>query len=163
MSKTVDEIKDLLENIVDPEIPVLTIKDIGILRDVNINSDGILEVVITPTYVGCPAMGVIEEDIELLFKKHSIENYKIDLVLSPAWTTDWISDEAKLKLEEYGIAPPIGHSQDKSFITSSPKTIRCPQCKSESTKMISQFGSTACKSLYKCEDCLEPFDYFKCF
>lgn len=152
MTVEIDHIWDLLENVKDPEIPVISIKDLGILRDVNQENDQI-EVVITPTYSGCPAMLEIEKDINNTLKQNGIENFKITTVLSPAWTTDWMSEEGKKKLQEYGIAPPNPTNQD---------AIPCPNCGSQKTEIVSQFGSTACKSLFKCLDCLEPFDYFKC-
>ena len=156
-----NEILELLQEIVDPEIPVLTIQDIGMLRGVEVTANEVV-VKITPTYVGCPAMGVIEEDILKLLQDKGIVPSRVETVLSPAWTTDWITDEAKTKLENYGIAPPMEKTSDKSTLTGKPKYVRCPQCRSEQVEMVSQFGSTACKSLYKCKDCLEPFDYFKC-
>ena len=149
----------ILETVTDPEIPVLTIKDLGILRDVQIKDDGTVEVFITPTYNGCPAMDMIATNIRLTLAENGIQNIKITSLLSPAWTTDWMSEEGKRKLKEYGIAPPqysLGHSKwpdDK---------VTCPHCNSLHTKLISEFGSTACKALYQCNDCKEPFDYFKC-
>lgn len=145
-------ILNLLESVSDPEIPVVSIHDLGILRKVNVEND-YLEIVITPTYSGCPAMLEIEKDIHNTLKKEGIENFKIVTVLSPAWTTDWISDTGKKKLKAYGIAPPNPTNQDD---------IECPNCGSHRTELISQFGSTSCKSLFRCKDCLEPFDYFKC-
>jgi len=147
-----EHIYRLLENVTDPEIPVISINDLGILRDVKINGDQ-WEVVITPTYSGCPAMLEIEKDINNTLKKEGIENFKITTVLSPAWTTEWMTQSGKQKLKEYGIAPPNPTNPDE---------VDCPLCGSSNTELVSQFGSTACKSLYKCKDCLEPFDYFKC-
>ncbi|NQZ78332.1 MAG: phenylacetate-CoA oxygenase subunit PaaJ [Ekhidna sp.] len=147
-----DYILDLLENVSDPEIPVISVLDLGIVRDVIIY-DSYVEVIITPTYSGCPAMLEIEKEINNALKKNGILELKITTVLSPAWTTEWMSEEGKLKLKEYGIAPPN---------PTNPEDIECPQCGSKNTKLLSEFGSTACKSLYKCNDCLEPFDYFKC-
>lgn len=141
----------VLESVTDPEIPVISLTDLGIVRDVKLDGDQV-EVIITPTYTGCPAMLEMEKDIYNALKKAGIEKIKVTTVLSPAWTTDWMSEEGKRKLEEYGIAPPRGSGEP----------IACPQCKSTNTTLMSQFGSTACKALYKCEDCLEPFDYFKC-
>lgn len=157
-----DEIWALLAQIPDPEIPVITIEELGVLRKVEqINNEVI--VTITPTYTGCPAMKVFEDDILSTLKENSIENGKIKVVNSPAWTTDWIPESAKEKLRKFGIAPPVDGSQDKgTLFASGPKIVPCPQCKSENTKLISQFGSTACKAHYQCNDCLEPFDYFKC-
>ncbi len=156
-----EEIRKLLSTIPDPEIPVITISDLGVLRQIQWNGDE-LEVSITPTYSGCPAMKMIEQDILALLKEKGIEKAKVVLVYSPAWTTDWISAEAKEKLRVYGIAPPQHTSVDKGALIGKPKHLACPRCKSEHVEMISQFGSTACKALYKCLDCLEPFDYFKC-
>ena len=149
---TKDQIFHLLQKVTDPEIPVISITDLGIIREVKVDGDQV-EVVITPTYSGCPAMLEIEKNIYNALKKEGIENIKVSTVLSPAWTTEWMSDEGKRKLEAFGIAPPNPTSPDK---------IACPQCKSINTVVLSQFGSTVCKALYKCEDCLEPFDYFKC-
>ena len=144
----------ILETVCDPEVPVLTILDLGIVRDVKID-ENVLEVVITPTYSGCPAMDAISMDIRLKLMEHGYKNVKITSILSPAWTTDWMSEEGKQKLKEYGIAPPHKNN-DKN------KIIECPQCHSQNTILLSQFGSTACKALYQCQDCKEPFDYFKC-
>lgn len=140
-----------LENVVDPEIPVLTISDLGILRNVHME-DGAVVVTITPTYVGCPAMVEIRENIESALREAGINAFKVETSLSPAWTTDWMSEQGRKKLLEYGIAPPKSRS-DK---------IACPQCGSDNTRLISEFGSTACKSLHQCNACLEPFDHFKC-
>lgn len=154
MVKTEKEIREILQQVPDPEIPVLTIEDLGILRDVEYIDDKVI-IYITPTYSGCPAMDMITVNIKAALQEAGIDNFEVKLVLSPAWTTDWMSDEAKEKLEKYGIAPPR-FSDDKSPIT-------CPNCKSENTSLLSQFGSTACKALYRCNDCKEPFDYFKCY
>jgi ring-1,2-phenylacetyl-CoA epoxidase subunit PaaD len=153
----------ILQEVPDPEIPVLTIADLGILRDVSINGEEV-EVIITPTYSGCPAMDAISMDIRLKLIEHGYKKVKITSVLSPAWTTDWMSEDGKRKLKEYGIAPPqqsgtgnwSGHSKWPDQLPS------CPQCNSTDTKLLSQFGSTACKALYQCNHCKEPFDYFKC-
>lgn len=145
-------IAELLENVKDPEIPVISIKDLGILREVNISGEHV-EVIITPTYSGCPAMLEIEREIHNTLKQEGIDDFKIKTVLSPAWTTEWMTEEGKARLKEYGIAPPN---------PTNPEDIACPQCGSKNTQLVSEFGSTACKSLFKCQDCLEPFDYFKC-
>lgn len=152
----------LLETVSDPEIPVLTVVDMGIVREVNIEKNGLLEVVITPTYSGCPAMNTIEVNIRAALQEAGYEPVKVTTVLSPAWTTDWLSEAGRRKLRAYGIAPPVGNSKDKSELFGEEKVVPCPQCGSERTKLVSQFGSTPCKSLYKCLDCLEHFDYFKC-
>lgn len=159
--KTKQEIIKLLSVIPDPEIPVITIAELGVIRDVVIEGENV-EIKITPTYSGCPAMKRMEDDIVEVFKAEGIENIKVTMVYSPAWTTDWIPEEAKEKLRVYGIAPPQESTQDKSWLTGKSKNIKCPRCKSENTRLVSQFGSTACKALYQCNDCLEPFDYFKC-
>ena len=147
------QIEEILDEVKDPEIPVISIADLGILRDVKVNDDGFVEVVITPTYTGCPAMMEIERDINNALKKEGINDFKITTVLTPAWSTDLMTEEGKARLKEYGIAPPNPSNQED---------IECPNCGSHNTKLVSQFGSTACKSLFKCNDCLEPFDYFKC-
>ena len=147
-----EHILELLQNVTDPEIPVISVMDLGIVRDV-IVEDNSLEIVITPTYSGCPAMLEIEKEINNALKTDGITEFKISTVLSPAWTTEWMTEEGKRKLKEYGIAPPN---------PTNPEDIQCPQCESKNTKLVSEFGSTACKSLFKCNDCLEPFDYFKC-
>ena len=151
----------LLEQVSDPEVPVLTIVDLGVVRDVEVENEQVV-VTITPTYSGCPAMDMIAVNIKAVLQEHHIDNVKVDLVLSPAWTTDWMSEEGKQKLKAYGIAPPEGKVIDKSVLFAEAKSIECPQCGSRNTVMLSQFGSTACKSLYQCNDCKEPFDYFKC-
>lgn len=144
-----------LENIKDPEVPVLSIIDLGIVRDIKWNEDE-LEIVITSTYTGCPAMDMITAEIYAQLNTLGFKKVKVTQSLSPAWTTDWMSEEGKRKLKEYGIAPP-----DKRFAI--PKDgVECPLCQSQKTKLISEFGSTACKALYQCDDCKEPFDYFKC-
>lgn len=158
---TEKELYTWLDDVKDPEIPVLSITDMGVVRKVE-NIDGKIIITITPTYSGCPAMKVIEEDITACLHQHGLQNIEVITTLSPAWTTDWLTEEGKRKLEEYGIAPPVNESVDKNLLFQSPKEIRCPQCKSTNTEMVSQFGSTACKAMYKCNDCLEPFDYFKC-
>lgn len=164
MTKTESErIVDILSQVTDPEIPVLTIQDMGILRHTDIHPDGTVEVVITPTYSGCPAMHAIEKEIINALHKGGFEKVKVTEQLSPPWTTDWMTDEGRRKLEAYGIAPPVKGTPDKRKILFGKKpVVRCPRCKSENTEMVSQFGSTACKALYRCNDCLEPFDYFKC-
>jgi len=159
--KNESEILALLNEIPDPEIPVISIVELGVIRDLKINGNQI-DVTITPTYSGCPAMKQMEDDVRSTLKKEGFEIIHINMVYSPAWTTDWLSVDAKQKLQDYGIAPPEESTTDKSFLTGKPKFITCPRCKSKNTVMVSQFGSTACKALYKCDDCLEAFDYFKC-
>jgi len=153
------DIFNLISEIPDPEIPVITIKDLGILRDVKLVDDTCI-VTITPTYTACPAMGMIEDQIKEILSSHGIQKVKVELTYTPAWTTDWLSQEAKTKLKNYGIAPPNHSSCTKLFSTAD--VVICPQCNSKHTTLISRFGSTACKALYKCEDCKETFDLFKC-
>jgi ring-1,2-phenylacetyl-CoA epoxidase subunit PaaD len=150
---------DAAAQVVDPEIPVLTIADLGVLRNVTV-SDGHVEVEITPTYSGCPAMNMIALEIELALKREGIRNSRIKTVLSPAWTTDWMSDEGRRKLKDYGIAPPIAGSGRRALFGD--QTVTCPQCGSGATEVLSEFGSTSCKALWRCTACREPFDYFKC-
>lgn len=145
-----------LEEIKDPEVPVLSIIDLGIVRDVVMHEDDEVEVTITPTYNGCPAMDMIATNIRIMLTTLGFKKYKVTQILSPAWTTDWMSEEGKRKLKDYGIAAP-----DQRF-TVAEDGIECPLCNSKNTHLISQFGSTACKALYQCNDCKEPFDYFKC-
>lgn len=156
---TAEDIWGFLEDVKDPEVPVLTVVDLGVVRAVDKEGDS-WKITITPTYSGCPAMQVIEEDILSRLETEGLKAH-IKTVLSPAWTTDWLSENGKKKLQEYGIAPPEDEV-DKSVLFGEPSKITCPNCKSKNTKMVSQFGSTACKAHYTCKDCLEPFDYFKC-
>jgi len=159
---TKDKIWKLLEEIPDPEIPVLTIHDLGVVRKIDEINNEII-VTITPTYSGCPAMNQFEADILTTLNKQGYDKVSIVTTYDPPWTTDWLSEEAKKKLQDYGIAPPEQKTTDKNaLLVDDRKSVTCPQCKSTSSKMISQFGSTACKSLYQCNDCMEPFDYFKC-
>ena len=150
-----------LEEVPDPEVPVLSVIDLGIVRSVMVLSDKEVEITITPTYSGCPAMNYIEKNIRELLGEKGIETIHIQTVLSPAWTTDWMSEAGKEKLLAYGIAPPV-NEVDKLVLFGDSPIVKCPQCHSKNTRMLSQFGSTACKALYQCNDCLEPFDYFKC-
>lgn len=158
---------DIAATVCDPEIPVLTIEDLGILRDVRMVDDGGLvpavQVTITPTYSGCPAMDAIRDDLEAAFKKAGYPSVHVDLVLAPAWTTDWMTDAGKAKLQEYGIAPPTGMAAAARHAGPIRLTmaVKCPQCSSLNTKELTRFGSTSCKALYVCQDCQEPFDYFK--
>lgn len=158
---TKEQIMNYLQEVFDPEVPVLNVVDLGIIRNIEVDTEG-TTITITPTYTGCPAMNVIEEDIRTKLTEKGIGNFNIKTIISPAWTTDWISEEGKKKLEEYGIAPPEKTSLDKSLISNKQKTIKCPRCGSTDTEMKSFFGSTACKALYVCNSCKEPFDYFKC-
>lgn len=159
---TLEELQTILAQVPDPEIPVLSIVDLGILRDIRIDN-GHIGIFITPTYSGCPAMDIIRMQIRMALIQSGIENFTIHTVLSPAWTTDWMTREAKEKLESYGIAPPPPVPQVCHLdLFQSQEAIRCPRCHSFHTTLISQFGSTPCKALYRCEDCHEPFDHFKC-
>ena len=154
------KLNQLLRSVSDPEIPVLSIMDMGIVRDLQ-EKDGLYTVTITPTYSGCPAMDTIGDDIKAAFAEEGLKS-EIKLVLSPAWTTDWITKEGREALEKYGIAAPLEASVDKEALNGEPNKVQCTNCGSKKTKMVSRFGSTACKALFKCEDCHEPFDYFKC-
>ena len=145
--------------VVDPEIPVLTIADLGVLRDVTV-TDGAVEVAITPTYSGCPAMNMIALEIELALEREGIRNSKVRTVLSPAWTTDWMSEQGRQKLKEYGIAPPQTGGGRRALFGE--QHVACPQRGSVNTEVLSEFGSTSCKALWRCKVCREPFDYFKC-
>jgi ring-1,2-phenylacetyl-CoA epoxidase subunit PaaD len=153
------KILSILNTVNDPEIPVLTIMDLGIVREIKIE-DETIEVVITPTYSGCPAMDFIGMNIRKVLKENGFDKIKITHQLSPAWTTDWMTEEAKDKLRSYGIAPPASKTFDKNYLQNLP--VPCPHCRSMNTKLISEFGSTACKAIYQCKECGEPFDYFKC-
>lgn len=151
---------EILESVSDPEIPVLSIMEMGVVRSA-VMENGIVEVEITPTYSGCPAMDVIADDIKTAFKEKGFKS-NVKLILSPAWTTDWITLKGRTALEKYGIAAPLSAEADKEALLGNQKVVKCPQCGSLNTKLVSQFGSTACKAFFQCEDCLEPFDYFKC-
>jgi len=150
---------DAAARVVDPEIPVLTIADLGVLREVDV-SDGHVEVAITPTYSGCPAMNMIALEIELALEREGFAKPKIRTVLSPAWTTDWMSEDGRRKLRDYGIAPPQPASSRRALF--GVQEVACPQCGSMNTELLSEFGSTSCKALWRCKACREPFDYFKC-
>jgi ring-1,2-phenylacetyl-CoA epoxidase subunit PaaD len=157
---TTDQIFQWLEEVSDPEVPVLSVIDLGVVRDVQIEGTKVF-VTITPTYSGCPAMQVMEDDIRSKLQEKGISDIHINTTLSPAWTTDWLSEKGKFKLREYGIAPPV-NEVDKSVLFAAPPVVACPKCQSKNTRMVSQFGSTACKAHYQCNECQEPFDYFKC-
>ena len=162
----VQAIWDLLREVYDPEVPVLSIIDLGIVRNVEVEQQAqetVITVTITPTYTGCPAMDVISMNVRMKLLENGFKNIKVKSVLSPAWTTDWMTEAGKQKLKAYGIAPPnAGQQVCTPDLFSEDEAVQCPRCNSYHTTMISRFGSTACKSLYKCEDCHEPFDYFKC-
>ena len=147
-SGKIDKIWNILGSVPDPEIPVISVVELGVIRNVEyIENKYIISV--TPTYSGCPAVKTFQDDIKTQLKKNDIDNFKIDIVYKPAWTTDWMPKETKQKLKKYGIAPPE-------------KIIECPQCNSKKIELISEFGATACKSMHKCTECLEPFEHFKC-
>jgi len=147
-SGKINKIWELLNTVPDPEIPVISVVELGVIRDV-IFSDNSYVISITPTYSGCPAIKAFRDDIKICLKENDIENFELKVVYSPTWTTNWMTEATKEKLNKYGIAPPSD-------------TVICPQCDSGKTELISEFGATACKALYKCVDCLEPFEYFKC-
>ena len=155
-----EQIYNWIEEVSDPEIPVLSVIDLGVVRDAQI-IDGDWLITITPTYSGWPAMKTMEEDILSKLKDKGIDSARVELVLAPAWSTDWLSENGRIKLREYGIAPPE-HEVDKSVLFAEPTIVPCPKCHSRNTRMVSQFGSTACKALYQCNECQEPYDYFKC-
>ena len=153
-----DRARAALETVTDPEIPVLTITDLGILRDVSVHDDTV-DVTITPTYSGCPAMNLISLEIETALARAGIKA-RIHTALSPAWTTDWLTDAGRRKLAAYGVAPPEHTASRRALFGEAHPT--CPLCSSADTELISEFGSTACKSLHRCRACREPFDAFKC-
>ncbi|RYY64311.1 MAG: phenylacetate-CoA oxygenase subunit PaaJ [Chitinophagaceae bacterium] len=156
-----ETIWSLLNDVKDPEIPVLSVLDMGIIRAVSVAGEEV-EIVITPTYSGCPAMDVISMDIRLKLIEHGIRKVRIRQQLSPAWTTEWMSAEGKEKLRAFGIAPPNPKQQFCSTELFQEEAVQCPRCGSWHTELISQFASTACKSMYRCLDCKEAFDHFKC-
>ena len=150
----------ILARVSDPEIPVLSIMDMGVVRSATMRND-FVKVQITPTYSGCPAMDVIGDDIKKALKEAGYES-EIELILAPAWTTDWITAQGRKALEAYGIAPPLNAEADKAVLLEGKRLVKCTNCASQNTRLVSQFGSTACKAQFQCDDCLEPFDYFKC-
>lgn len=166
---SVEQIWEWLDGVPDPEIPVISVVDLGIVRDVEWQGDT-LAVKITPTYSGCPATSVISFDVEAALRAHGIDKIEIQRQLSPAWTTDWLTESGREKLREFGIAPPIDGTAADGVLAGRISKLRgegnlavaCPRCGSTNTEKVSQFGSTPCKASYRCKDCLEPFDYFKC-
>ena len=150
----------ILEQVSDPEIPVLSIMDMGVVRSAVIEDDKV-KVEITPTYSGCPAMDVIGDDIKKALNDAGYES-EVDLILHPAWTTDWITPRGRKALEDYGIAAPLEADADKDVLLNGKRIVKCTNCGSQNTRLVSQFGSTACKAQFQCDDCQEPFDYFKC-
>jgi ring-1,2-phenylacetyl-CoA epoxidase subunit PaaD len=152
---TTQQVWQWLAQVPDPEVPVLNVLDLGVVRQVQV-TDNHITIAITPTYTGCPAMDMISMNIKLALLQQGAQTVTVTQQLLPVWTTDWITPEGKQKLQDYGIAPPQGNADNEDT------DIICPQCKTTNTQLVSQFGSTACKALYKCNNCLEPFDYFKC-
>jgi ring-1,2-phenylacetyl-CoA epoxidase subunit PaaD len=152
----------IASEVVDPEIPVLTIADLGMLRDISLGDQGEIEIAITPTYSGCPAMNMIALEVELALTRAGLPGARVRTVLSPAWTTDWMTENGRRKLRDYGIAPPPHKSASLRGALFGQATIACPLCNSENTERLSEFGSTSCKSLWRCCACREPFDHFKC-
>ena len=160
---TSEGIFDLLKQIEDPEIPVINIVELGVVRNVSVNDDTV-KVEITPTYSGCPAMKVIEDQIYLKLNEIGVQNIQIKTVYSPSWTTDWITEETKEKLRSYGIAPPLKVSPQDifPFLNEAKEKVQCPYCRSDDTTITSKFGSTPCKALHFCNNCQQPFEEFKC-
>ena len=158
---TEEAVRAALGRVPDPEIPVISIIDLGIVRGVAVDGQAV-EVTITPTYSGCPAMHAIEEDVNASLRALGFSQVTLKTVLAPAWSTDWIAPEARERLREYGIAPPhTVRGEDSHRIHLFSRSVACPRCGSENTERLSEFGSTACKALYRCVECREPFDYFK--
>jgi ring-1,2-phenylacetyl-CoA epoxidase subunit PaaD len=155
-----NSILKVIESVMDPEIPVLNVVDLGVIRDVVVEGKEIT-IKLTPTYSGCPAMDVIGDDLERAFAAHGYTTH-VQLIMSPPWTTDWITERGRKAMEAYGIAAPLEESADKDVLLNEKKLVKCTNCGSKNTKLVSQFGSTACKAMFQCDDCLEPFDYFKC-
>ncbi|MDB2442669.1 phenylacetate-CoA oxygenase subunit PaaJ [Flavobacteriales bacterium] len=160
INRSKESIYQLLAQVPDPEIPVVNIIEMGMIRDVIVTPEKV-EVFLCPTYSGCPAMDMIESMVKEKLLASGFLNVLVTLVYKPAWTTDWMNAQTKEKLRAFGIAPPVGKVLSKKSLLAN-ETVACPQCRSENTKIKSMFGSTACKALYTCSDCLEPFDYFKC-
>ena len=158
---TKERILELLDNVKDPEVPVINVLELGVVRTVEVEPSGKAIITITPTYTGCPAMDVMAADIKKELLDAGVPEVEVKLILAPAWSTDQITDEGKRKLREYGIAPPEKTGDIRALKGEQP-VVACPQCNSTNTVMLSLYGSTACKALWKCNDCLEPFDQFKC-
>ena len=155
----VKQVWDWLADVPDPEIPVVSVVDLGIVRNINFGDDTI-EVEVAPTYSGCPATEVIESSILEKLVDEGLKGVSIKRVLSPPWTTDWITESGRDKLRDYGIAPPVGSASKRELLGKG--AVNCPRCGTSQTTVVSEFGSTACKASYKCDECLEPFEYFKC-
>jgi ring-1,2-phenylacetyl-CoA epoxidase subunit PaaD len=160
VTATLDAARDAAAAVLDPEVPVLTIADLGVLRDVTVDDDGRVTVTVTPTYSGCPAMDVIRHDVEAAVRGAGFADVEVRTVLSPAWTTDWMTDQGREALSAYGIAPPQHRAPTNGPVLLT-LSVRCPQCGSADTRELSRFGSTACKSMWACNTCREPFDHFK--
>jgi ring-1,2-phenylacetyl-CoA epoxidase subunit PaaD len=162
-STTLNEARvlDILQRVKDPEIPVISVLELGVVRHVQLEANGKAIITITPTYTGCPAMDVMAADIKKELLEHGVAAVEVRRSLAPAWTTDWITESGKRKLMDYGIAPPEKTADIRALRGEQP-VVACPQCGSTATRMLSAFGSTACKALWQCSDCLEPFDQFKC-
>lgn len=159
----IDEIFKILKTVNDPEIPVLNVIEMGMVREVECIDDDKFRIIMTPTYSGCPAVDAIREDVSKALNNHGIDNFELKTRLFPAWTTDWMTEEAKIKLKEFGIAPPESKSTDPlAHILGKAKETQCPYCNSNNTRMTSTFGSTACKSMHYCDNCKQPFEHFKC-
>jgi ring-1,2-phenylacetyl-CoA epoxidase subunit PaaD len=156
-----EQIYEWLESVTDPEIPNVSIRDMGILQSVHIIDEQSVQVVITPTYSGCPAMDMISMQVRMVLMGHGVKNVDVVLKLSPAWTTDWITAEGKQKMLAYGIAPPKRRASEALGLFEEDR-VPCPKCNSEHTELVSRFGATSCKALYRCLDCKEPFEHFKC-
>ena len=160
------KVRKILAAVRDPEIPVLSIEDLGILRSVSVEKHAgrkaRYQITITPTYIGCPAMQTIEQDIHAALELNGVKDFTVVTRLAPAWSTDWLSERGRKKLLDYGIAPPVGKSGDKRALAPGRAAVACPRCRSTDTGLVSEFGATACKALYRCNACLEPFEYFKC-
>ncbi len=151
-----------LESVEDPEIPAVSVVDLGLIRGITPRADGILDVGLSPTYVGCPATEVIRRSVESALQDAAVGAFEVNEVLEPAWTSDWISAEGRRKLAAYGIVPPERSASSLREVLRGPKALACPRCASTDTECTSEFGSTPCKALYRCRACLEPFEYFKC-
>ena len=162
VTERVARVQRVLEQVMDPELPFLTVTELGMIRGCSELEDGTIEILLTPTYSGCPATDAIQEDIEAALSPVE-PRFKIRIVHAPTWTTDWISDAAREKMRQNGIAPPEGSSADKAFLLGKAQEVPCPRCNGKDTKLVSPFGSTACKAHYQCNSCAEPFDHFKCF
>lgn len=162
VSDRIAQVERILDGVMDPELPFLTITELGMIQGCDLDEDGTVVIKLTPTYSGCPATDAIQDDIKSALQPVE-PRFRIDIVHAPAWTTDWISPEAREKMRLNGIAPPEGSSADKAFLLGKNQTVPCPRCASDDTRLVSPFGSTACKAHYQCKECAEPFDHFKCF